>query len=98
MGHHSTLTKEHIERMVSALDATADKTKQIEALQAQLKQAEDRALLYEVRKLISCLLNAHAAMHKLPVVHGHASTHLLPVDMICMRQRRNCLLPMGWHE
>ena len=42
--------------MVSALDATADKTKQVEAIQAQLKQAEDRALLYEVMKLICYLL------------------------------------------
>ena len=48
LGHQSTLSKEHIDRMVSALDATAEKTQEIEALQRQLKQAEDRALLYEV--------------------------------------------------
>lgn len=34
--------------MVSALDATAEKAKETEVLEQQLKQAEDRALLYEV--------------------------------------------------
>lgn len=48
LSHQSTLTSEHVRKMVSALDATAEKAKEIEALQKQLKQAEDRALLYEV--------------------------------------------------
>ena len=57
LGPEGSLTSKQLQRMVTALDLASSKGDQIKALEAELLQAQSKALLYEVCIQSDLLLN-----------------------------------------